>query len=567
MAKKSRKKKVPTGKPGSPSRQHPQGDGKRPPSLIQQLTAHQGALFLGLTLLTGMIVFGPHTDYHGYMAPGDHGRDFYAYQQTMQGKVPYQDYWWVYGPLMPYFYAISLKILGISVSSILVAKSFLQMGAGLLLYLGLRSIIHPAFAYLGAAWFWVFHEGFFFTHNHAGGILLIIGCVYGLLRYIRRSHVQDLWWALACAFILSFVKVNFGLTALVAVVSSTFIVDFSNKENPTRSKKVFYVLAILGAPLLIAEVYWLFLRGLTSYEIRQCLPYFDADHPYNTSVFTALGILAQGTWNQATSSWANISFGLLVTGSAVRTAHSLMTRKLTSSTRKTIGLSLIILAILYAGNLHEFIKSGVWYRTVWAQPLGVMLSFIVIDTAWSAWSKRWHTGAWIVIFCLMSWGFYGKASTVREAKSADHFLAHPKAEVYLNNSDHWIQTVLETTSFLTRNLKEDELFFALPYEPLYYYLTDRESPTRQLIFFDHINIPEEQEEKIIAELSEKNVDYILISSRQSSSEPGLGILGQTYCPLIATYIGENFQQIAQFGDWENPAGWAWNHGTAIWKRR
>ena len=109
-----------------------------------------------------MIVFGPHTDYHGYMATGDHGRDFYAYQQTMQGKVPYQDYWWVYGPLMPYFYAISLKILGISVSSILVATSFLQRGVGLLLYLGLLSIINPAVAYLVAAWFGVFHADFFF---------------------------------------------------------------------------------------------------------------------------------------------------------------------------------------------------------------------------------------------------------------------------------------------------------------------------------------------------------------------------------------------------------------------
>ena len=567
MPKNNRNKKRPSGKTGSHSRQHPHSDHEPRPSLIQQLSAHQGALFLALTLITGMIVLSPYTNYHGYMAPGDHGRDFYAFEQTMQGKVPYQDYWWVYGPLMPFFYAFSLKVLGVSAASILAAKSLLQMGAGLLLYLGLRSIIHPAFAYLAAAWFLVFHEGFFFTHNHAGGILLIIGCTYWLLRYIRESHIQFLWWAVACAFILSFVKVNFGLTALVAIVLTTFIVDFSRKENLTRSKKAFYALAILGVPLLIAEVYWLFLRGLTSYEIRQCLPYFDADHPYNTSIFAALGILAQGTWNQATSTWANISFGLLVTGSAVTTVHALMTRKLDPSTRKTIALSVTILTILYVGNLHEFIRSGVWYRTMWSQPLGVMLSFIFIHTALSAWSKRGQAGAWIVLFGLMSWGLYGKASTVSEAKSADHFLTHPKAEVYLNNSEHWIETVQDTTSFLTENLKEDELFFALPYDPLYYYLAERESPTRQLIFFDHINIPEEQEKKIIAELSDKNVNYVLLSSRQSSGEQGLGILGQTYCPLIAQYIGENFQQIAQFGDWENPAGWAWNHGTVILKRR
>jgi len=39
------------------------------------------------------------------------------------------------------------------------------------------------------------------------------------------------------------------------------------------------------------------------------------------------------------------------------------------------------------------------------------------------------------------------------------------------------------------------------------------------------------------------------------------------CPLIAQYINANFEQVAQFGDWENPPGWGWNHGTAILKRR
>ena len=89
MPKKNRNKKRPSGKTGSHSRQQPHSDHEPRPSLIQQLTAHQGALFLALTLITGMIVLGPYTNYHGYMAPGDHGRDFYAFEQTMQGKVPY----------------------------------------------------------------------------------------------------------------------------------------------------------------------------------------------------------------------------------------------------------------------------------------------------------------------------------------------------------------------------------------------------------------------------------------------------------------------------------------------
>ena len=212
-------------------------------------------------------------------------------------------------------------------------------------------------------------------------------------------------------------------------------------------------------------------------------------------------------------------------------------------------------------------KSGVWHRTLWKEPLGVMLSFIVICTAIFAWSRRWQGFVWIALFGLMGWGFYGRTVVSREAWKSNQYLSHERAQVYVDNSSVWIDTVNQTTDFLHQTLAEDELFFALPYDPLYYYLTHKESPTRQLIFFDHINIPEEQERKIIAELNEKNIKHILISSRQKSGETGLGIFGQSYCPLIADYIKTNFEQIALFGDWKNPPGWAWNHGTAIFRRR
>jgi hypothetical protein len=536
-------------------------------ALTQKLMQHQTVVFFVLTFITGLIVLSPYTDYQGLIAPGDIGRDFYAFEQTLNGQVPYQDYWWVYGPLMPYYYAIFLKLLGVTASSVLIGKIVLQFGAGLLLYLGLRSLIHPAFAYLAAGWFLVFHEGFFFTYNHAGGIFLIVGCVFCLLRYVSTNNLRYLWWGIAIATTLSFVKLNFGLAALFLLVVSTFITDLAGRRKLTRTKKIFYAVGILVPPLLITAVYWLFLQGLTLYEIRQCLPYLGADHPNNTTLSNAIAILARTTWNRATSDWTSATFFVLVLGSAIRTIYLFLKRKLDPSRERTTGLALIILSIYYGVNLHEFLMSGVWYRTVWSQPLIMMLSFVFLYAAVSPLPRRWQAGLWIVLLGLVSLGFYTRTSLIGEVKRADHSLSYPKADVYLSNSSRWIETVEETTDFLSTNLKEDELFFALPYDPLYYYLTDKTSPTRQIIFFDHINIPSEQEEKIISELESKNVGYVLISSRQNSGEPGLGILGQTYCPLIAQYINANFEQVAQFGDWENPPGWAWNHGTAILKRR
>ncbi|MDA2934774.1 hypothetical protein MYX82_10595, partial [Acidobacteria bacterium AH-259-D05] len=548
-------------------KKRPNGDSPPFHSLIRKLIHHQKATLFILTFITSIIVLSPYMNYHGLIAPGDHGRDFYAYEQTMNGKVPYLDYWWVYGPVMPYYYATFLRILGVNIVTILVGKILLKIVAGLSFYFGLRAIIHPAFAYLASSWFLVFHQDFFFTHNHAGGIMLIVGCACCLLHYIREENVLYLWWGLIFALTLAFVKVNFGYAALVILALSTFIIDLTRKQKPTRSKKLFYILAIFALPLLIIGIYWLIIRGLPIYEIRQVFPYLEADHPYNVSLWNALQQFAQKQWEYATSNWASIAFSTLIISSTIRTLYLLIAKKLDPSKERMIGLSLIVLSIFYIANLHEFLKSGVSYRTIWSEPLGMMLSFIVIYTATFTWPNRWRTCLWISIFCLISWGFYSNMVTVREVKKANRYLSHPRAKVYLANRDRWIKTVDETTDFLSRTLKEDELFFALPYDPLYYYLTHKESPTRQLIFFDHINIPEEQERKIISELEQKNVAYILISSRQNSDEHGLGVFGQTYCPLIAQYIDANFEPIAQFGDWQNPPGWAWNHGTVIFKRR
>ena len=72
--------------------------------------------------------------------------------------------------------------------------------------------------------------------------------------------------------------------------------------------------------------------------------------------------------------------------------------------------------------------------------------------------------------------------------------------------------------------------------------------------------------EIISQLENKKVNYILLSNRIDAKEQGLGTFGKTYCLILAKYIGENFEVVATFGDWQNDPGWAWNHGTKILKR-
>ena len=143
-----------------------------------------------------------------------------------------------------------------------------------------------------------------------------------------------------------------------------------------------------------------------------------------------------------------------------------------------------------------------------------------------------------------------------------------RGHIYVGNEPQWTDTVNRITDFLNTKLQKDDLFFALPYDCLYYYLTGKTSPTRQLIFFDHIKIPQQQEIAVIKELENNKVNVVLMSSRYISDEKGLGIFGKTYCPILGQYIYQKFAPlIRQGGDWTIPPGWAHNHGVIILKRK
>ena len=58
-------------------------------------------IYLLLTFVSGLILLLPCLIYQDMFAQGDHGRDLYAYAMTLKGALPYRDYFWQYGPLMP----------------------------------------------------------------------------------------------------------------------------------------------------------------------------------------------------------------------------------------------------------------------------------------------------------------------------------------------------------------------------------------------------------------------------------------------------------------------------------
>lgn len=519
-----------------------------------------------LTILAGFFLLYPFTDVQYYLSQGDHGRDLYAFEQTTRGAKAYQDYWWVYGPLMPVYYSWVERWLGTTIQSILIAETFLHLLSGIFIFLTLSVFFSPWIGLSGTLWFWVFKEDFFFTYNHSGGITMLTLIVYSLFLYLKNPRTGYLILGLTGIFLLSLIKLNFGLSAFLVFLIAFSLIDFLNKR-PFLSQKRYVYLASFVLPILILIIYGMMLKGLSIEEIRQCLPYLKGDQPYETSLWRVAQSYLTFVFHNMTTGWPNFLFAFLLIISIIQSFYVMFKNKDDRILRDRRVLMIVILILFLLANAHEYLMSGVLYRSYWMRPVQVLLMFAFMAMAIENFPRaiKWLFYTTILLSAFLN--VQAKLQLTNQIKIPQQYLSHPKAKIFVGNSPQWIETVNQTTEYLSTHLKNQETFLALPYDCLYYYLTGKTSPTRQLIFFEHIKIPPEQEQKIIQDLEDKHMNWVVLSSRFNSAEHGLGVLGKTYCPLLGKYLKENFSVEAAFGDWQNPPGWVWNHGTKILKRK
>src|ERR1700690_66745 len=150
-------------------------------------------VFLFLTILMSALFAWPELNFQDLLSQGDHGRDLYAFDAVTHGKLPYKDFWWVYGPIMPYYYGLFFKIFGVHITSVLLGRALLVILCSMFFYLGAACLMSPVLAFLGASWFTQGRPEFFFTYNHIGGLLMELIILWGLLSYILNRSSRYLW--------------------------------------------------------------------------------------------------------------------------------------------------------------------------------------------------------------------------------------------------------------------------------------------------------------------------------------------------------------------------------------
>ena len=453
-------------------------------------------------------------------------------------------------------------------TSVFLGRALLVIACSAFFYLSAACMMSPALSFLAAAWFTQCRQEFFFTYNHIGGIAAELVILWCLLSYIRIQSMRYLFIALAACFILGLVKINFGLAALLGIVVSVLCIDLVKKHPFDASKKKFYWTACLLVPLGLGIIYWVLLGSLPLYAIRQCMPYFGDDQPYHASPLLVVPYYLTQHWLTFLRSPMGIPIGIVLHGCTLFGLYLLLAKKVEKTYRQNVLLTIGICGLFFVVYFHEFLVSAVWYRSFWSTPFLIFFHFVMISVAFKLTPKILRILILIFLGGLTILGIVAHIGSIESQKQSWRYLSMDRGQVYVGNEPQWTDTVNAVTHFLNTTLKKDESFFAMPYDCLYYYLSGKESPTRQLIFFDHIKIPTQQEISVIQELENKKISYVIMSNRIISNETGLGVFGKTYCPLLARYIHNNFTPVAhQGGDWTQPPGWANNHGVMILKRK
>ena len=550
--------------------------------LFPNFLPHQKKFFFFLTLFAGIAFLIPQADFQHFIAQGDHGRDLYCFKKTLSGALPYRDYSWVLGPLMPYYYALIFKIFGATIQSAVLGQNLLVLACGMTLF-GICSIfLSPAIACACALCYWAFRGAeFFYTYVHISGTFHLLLVIYFLFNYLARPRLFYVIAGTLALILLMLIRINIGLCALLVFFGALTLADHF-KQDPLRGgKRLVYFFLSLFISSLVFLIYATLLSPLPDYVTQQSLPYLKSHR--TDIVFTfgeALRLFGRTLLSNFWGTLPRQMFSLLLLVTTWQAVRELCKRKLPKEQKINLSLAMGSLWLLAVLNLHEFIASGIFYRLLWVLPAVTILVFFILEIGTrSLPTKAIRILLITVLFFVSFLTMVQYNLAIDQLKKSEYLFTYGKNRIYCLQEKDWKDVVVAASEYLKKNVPPDETFLALPFEPLYYFLTEKDSPTRQLIFFEHINIPPQQEEEILADLKRNRTTYILFSNRgtvpieaikgvpgEVSIQAGIGIFGKDYGPLLYKYVEKNYHIVAIFGNWNQPAGWCNRHAAMILKK-
>lgn len=516
-------------------------------------------LALCFLVIIGTALLYPYRNFQTSLTLDDHGNSLYAFQKTLEGSRPYRDYWWPYGPLMPYYFSFFLGLLGQSIHSVLIGYRVLYFLCGAVFYFILKRFFAPHLALTATAFFWVFNVQLSYTYNHTGGVLAILLVIYQVVSYIKTRKNHYLYVCLGCIFIASLIKINFGPVMLGGFMVALYSINKICGHPAPGHQKHIYFLAIGGIPLLICCTYWFFVQGLPFYAMRQSFLFFDLN-PLPGSIWNLVQYpIAHYTrrlyryhlW------WAYVLF-LFSAAYILFLRHR---KRIPEKLAKEHKAVLITLAVMAFFCLHEYWATGINFKMLWAEPLGFLFVFFIIFLAMTHCPKAIQ-----IVLCILFFGASAQAhiAALYRWQSEKQYINLPRGKIYVANGNSEVEIMTRVTEFLTSNLAPGETFLSVPNMQLYYFLANKNSPVALTEFT--VPIPHEQEADIIRKLKTKEIKFVILSNQVYHLKIGRDMPGESPCVLLKNYIESHYRPYAVFGEWVKKEQWTNHDGIMILKR-
>lgn len=490
------------------------------------------------------------------IAQGDHGRDLYCFLKVLEGQMPIRDFDWIYGPLMPYYYAFWYKVLGVSILSVKIGESLLIFLCILSVYLLSREVMPPVYSFLSSLYFTFSYTATYLmvvdkrvytpirhTYNHIGGTLAIILSLYLLVRFIKSEKTIYLLVAGISTAVLMGIKLNIGVAFVVAF--SIYLLLMKRWKDSL----LYSLLSILMAFIIYTPFIW------QVNSLSRSFPYSSSQHQHFGSIFffTFRPFLERAGFFRTILNLVSYTpfLGLLSLGISIIMGIKGGSYKI---------FLLFFLTFLFLS--HEYLLASSIYSLDYFCLPGIAI-LLILPLAIMKNKARYP----LLVFFVFAILYNMIDGNIRLQRRDKYFLPFPRAKIYSLNEPGWLQVVYSTTSFLQKNTEKDEYILAIPYMPFYYFLSERESATRSWSFVKMDNLSKEDDDRVIKDIEAKKVRYILISDEAFfTGQKEAGIFGKTHEKRLWDYINKNYKAIKVFGDWGFPGDWLGRHSIAVMRR-
>ena len=500
------------------------------------------------TIFIALFIYLPSLTVQDTFSSANVGDNLFASEAVAKGLLPYRDFNWNYGPLMPYYNAYLFKIFGHDLHSLILGRIFLKTIFAGIFFLAALKIMPPLAAFLVSLAYVVLAPDFVHNFSHYGGVCLEIAVLWAVLSYNQSAKKKYIYWTAFYLLMLGFDKINFGIAISGAALLGLLVCDLF-KNNLSKKQIILYIQLTFLIIFIWIFVLFLFVHGLSYHDINQCFPILPGYVYFGRSVPEGFIALIMDTVNLVHDHPFDCFIFLCAAIGVIRILFSIVSqylyqKKITSFGRNFFLIVFLLLMFILA-SYNEYYKGGLDYMAYWAKPYSIMMIGYLISEA------SVISGLFIQI--IISITFMGIIVThayqnwkyLESFKTPEHFFNYKGVNMYVTCDPRDTQRMLWTANYIDKNIPRDALFLTFPDDGLYYFLANRLPPHRLVYLYGSEHTTPDQEMDLINALERKGVQYFILDDVGYFGNMW-GNFGQDNCPLLYKYIMKYFNEIAEF---------------------